>query len=106
MSGSIAHWHGVLRKDIFQTLYDTWEKDRSENQEQANRQVLLDEYGRFNVWAGNIGAHQAGRVSLDFRLREAVHIKDQVVSLLTHLSEAIDDGGFLHRRPCISCNWH
>ena len=32
--------------------------------DQAVTQRLLDEFGRFRVWAGNAGAHRTGRVSL------------------------------------------
>src|SRR4051794_39618294 len=47
--------------------------------------ALQDEYGRLRVWAGNIGAHQSGRASLDYRLRDASHIKDQIIRLLDDL---------------------
>lgn len=32
-----------------------------------------DELGRLRVWAANIGAHQTGQSSLDYRLRNASH---------------------------------
>jgi hypothetical protein len=32
-----------------------------------------DELGRLRVWAANIGAHQSGQSSLDYRLRDASH---------------------------------
>ena len=48
-----------------------------------------DELGRLRVWAANIGAHQTGQSSLDFRLRDASHIKDQVLSLLADLLEVV-----------------
>ena len=38
---------------------------------------------------------QQGRVSLDFRLREAGEIKDHVVRTLIHLSTALRDGSRL-----------
>ncbi|RPB29195.1 hypothetical protein L211DRAFT_882026, partial [Terfezia boudieri ATCC MYA-4762] len=46
---------------------------------------VTEELGRFRVWAGNTGAHRTGRVSLDYRLREASHIHAQVIKLLTDL---------------------
>ncbi|KAF2126814.1 hypothetical protein P153DRAFT_70755 [Dothidotthia symphoricarpi CBS 119687] len=56
--------------------------------------VVNDEVGRFRLWCGNIGAHRSGRSSLDHRLREASHIRDQVLELLrdliTVLQEATD----------------
>ena len=48
-----------------------------------------DELGRLRIWAANIGAHQIGQSSLDFRLRDASHIKDQILSLLADLLEVL-----------------
>ncbi|EGU86053.1 hypothetical protein FOXB_03457 [Fusarium oxysporum f. sp. conglutinans Fo5176] len=52
---------------------------------------MADQQTRFNVWAGNIGAHRTGLSSLDYRLRDSSHIKDQVLSLLKDLIELIQD---------------
>lgn len=53
-----------------------------------------DELGRFRIWAGNIGALQDEhkQSSLNFRLREAPRVADQVVELLQDLSESLDEG--------------
>jgi hypothetical protein len=59
---------------------------------EAARQKLLDEFARFKLWTGNIGAHRKGRSSLDWRLRDASHLRDLVVSLLTDLKSALHDG--------------
>jgi hypothetical protein len=53
---------------------------------------VKDELGRFKVWVGNIGAHRTGRSSLDHRLRDASHIRKQVVRLLEDLAESLLDG--------------
>lgn len=53
---------------------------------------VIDELGRFRVWAGNIGAHRKGLSSLDYRLRDASHIKSKVQSLLCNLDDAIQRG--------------
>lgn len=50
-----------------------------------------DELGRLRVWAANIGAHQTGRSSLDYRLRDASNIRDQIIRLLKGLRRAFDD---------------
>lgn len=50
-----------------------------------------DELGRLRVWAANIGAHQVGQSSLDYRLRDASHIKDQTVKLLERMRQLLDD---------------
>jgi len=43
---------------------------------------LRDEFGRFRVWSGNVGSHKKGRCSLDYKLREASHIRERVIELL------------------------
>ncbi|KAJ5781314.1 hypothetical protein N7457_006474 [Penicillium paradoxum] len=50
-----------------------------------------DELGRLRVWAANIGAHQTGNLSLDYRLRDASHIKDQTLRVLKRLKRTLDD---------------
>ena len=35
-----------------------------------------DELGRLRMWAANIGAHQTGQSSLDFRLRDSSYIRE------------------------------
>jgi len=50
-----------------------------------------DESTRFNIWAGNLGAHQSGGASLDYRLREAPHLHQQVAYLLEDLTQSLDD---------------
>ena len=54
-------------------------------------QLWWDELGRLRLWASNIGAHQRGRSSLDFRLRDASNIRDQIHRLLNSLCEAVRD---------------
>ncbi|KAF2122661.1 hypothetical protein BDV96DRAFT_481253, partial [Lophiotrema nucula] len=50
---------------------------------------LSDEIGRFRLWCGNIAAHRVGRSSLDYRLREASHIKERVLELLYNLQRVV-----------------
>lgn len=56
---------------------------------QMDEDGFLDELGRLRVWAANIGAHRTGRISLDFRLRDAPHIRTQIQGLLYDLEENI-----------------
>ncbi|KAL8648704.1 MAG: hypothetical protein Q9226_005888 [Calogaya cf. arnoldii] len=51
----------------------------------------VDELGRLRIWAGNVGAHQSGLSSLEFRLRDASHIRDEVTDLLTNLERLLDE---------------
>ncbi|KAF3015046.1 hypothetical protein E8E14_010428 [Neopestalotiopsis sp. 37M] len=46
---------------------------------------------RFKVWSGNIGAHQRGKSSLDYRLRDASHLSTQVKTLLQDLKHALNN---------------
>lgn len=50
---------------------------------------IADELGRFRIWAGSMGAHRRGRSSLDYRLRDASHIKKQTQTLLTDLDDLV-----------------
>jgi hypothetical protein len=54
------------------------------------------EHSRFKVWAGNIGAHHRGRRSLEYRLRDASNINDQVLELLREIREELLMGLFLN----------
>jgi uncharacterized C2H2 Zn-finger protein len=48
--------------------------------------TVQDAFGRFRLWVGNIGAHRRGRASLDYKLREASHIRSRVIELLQSLT--------------------
>ena len=56
--------------------------------------AILDELGRFRLWANNIGAFLRidYRNSLDFRLREASKIRSRIVEFLGDLAEALENG--------------
>lgn len=59
-----------------------------------------DELGRLRVWAANIGAHQTGQSSLDHRLRDASHIKEQTLRVLQRLQRTTEDmNDILHHSP-------
>ncbi|KAF1951152.1 hypothetical protein CC80DRAFT_425360, partial [Byssothecium circinans] len=51
--------------------------------------AISDELGRFRLWCGNVGAHKRGRSSLDYKLREASHIRDRVTNLLENLENIL-----------------
>ncbi|KAI4231420.1 MAG: hypothetical protein L6R40_007742 [Gallowayella cf. fulva] len=50
-----------------------------------------DERGRLRMWAANIGAHQTGQFSLDFRLRDSSLLQQQVMRLLENLARQLDE---------------
>ncbi|KAI1270285.1 hypothetical protein F5Y18DRAFT_9217 [Xylariaceae sp. FL1019] len=57
----------------------------------AVRRRFQDEFARFKLWSGNIGAHRKGHSSLDWRLRDASNMKDLVTNLLVDLNQTLHD---------------
>lgn len=57
---------------------------------------VQDQFGRFNVWAGNIGALQPLQIksSLENRLRDASRTRQQVLDLLGDLQGSLEEGNF------------
>ncbi|KAJ5797591.1 uncharacterized protein N7503_006887 [Penicillium pulvis] len=53
--------------------------------------LWADELGRLRVWAANIGAHQTGQSSLDFRLRDSSSARRTLMRVLERLQRAIED---------------
>lgn len=70
---SIAQRH----RDCHLSFQELCEAARSSEQ---CHHTLLDEFDKYCLWAGNVGATHSGadRLSLDYRLREASFYKDQV----------------------------
>lgn len=60
-------------------------------QSEVPHELWQDELGRLRVWAADIGAHQVGQSSLDYRLRDASNIRDQTIRLLETLQRAFED---------------
>ena len=58
-----------------------------------SRPRVLDQYERFRIWAGNIGARQdyTVKTSLDWRVREAPNIQHQIGELLEDLRSAVEE---------------
>ncbi|KAL4899992.1 hypothetical protein BDW74DRAFT_183131 [Aspergillus multicolor] len=54
-------------------------------------QAWKDELGRLRVWAANIGAHQKGQSSLDYRLRDSSHIRLQTIKVLEATKTLLED---------------
>ncbi|KAE9982670.1 hypothetical protein BLS_005593 [Venturia inaequalis] len=64
------------------------------DREQVISPHIIDEFGRFKMWSGNIGAHHSGHSSLDYHLRDASHIQRRVLELLEDLdTEAPSEHG-------------
>ena len=71
--------------DAFHHLCDDLGSSSVKYTHQIKLPAMKDEHARFKVWAGNIGAHRSGRVSLDHRPREATRTRKRVVNLLDDL---------------------
>ncbi|KAJ4244352.1 hypothetical protein NW762_014479 [Fusarium torreyae] len=52
---------------------------------------MREEEARFKIWSGNIGAHNSGRRSLQYRLRDASHLQKQIIVLLEDLIQLLED---------------
>ncbi|KAL6915506.1 hypothetical protein FSST1_007001 [Fusarium sambucinum] len=61
--------------------------------DQARASQAVSCQARLKLWAGNMGAHrQGGSRSLEYRLRDASHIRSHVVSLLQYLVTSLQQG--------------
>ncbi|KAM0418718.1 hypothetical protein ACHAPT_012316 [Fusarium lateritium] len=76
--GLFSNALGVAERNVFDTPAS------------FNRKLLVEQT-RFKVWSGNIGAHRVGMSSLDHRLRDSSHIRNQVLSLLQDTSGLLQD---------------
>lgn len=90
MESSIQYWYDLCYQ-LFASLRGPLD-DAPQYQAELSTETLLDLSGRFNIWAGNIGAGGQGRASLDYRLREASEIKDHIVTSLRYTHEALLNG--------------
>lgn len=50
-----------------------------------------DELGRLRVWSGNVGAHKTSLSSLDYRLRDSSHIRNEIMKLLLRMFDLFQD---------------
>jgi hypothetical protein len=83
--------------ELFERLNElTLQPDEQQNDNIPTSEAV-DGLGRFKIWAGNIGAFQRfeSKSSLDYRLRDALKIAVQIVSLLDDLAESLEDGTYL-----------
>lgn len=75
----------------FNQLQERVEQPEYNHEEEVPPASWGDKLGRLRVWAANIGAHQTGQSSLDFRLRDASHISKQIAKLLQDLEQSLSD---------------
>ena len=76
---------------LFNNLIRRLEQAGCKHHEDVPTGLWTEELGRLRVWAANVGAHQIGQSSLDFRLRDASRISEEVVKLLHDLSGVLKE---------------
>ena len=79
---------------FFEDLVENLRQPDHQQAHDLSEVEATDAFGRFKIWAGNIGAFQQIEVksSLDFRLRETPKISTQIVEILDELAESLEDG--------------
>ena len=90
MAVSIKSSFDACRKAFHEFIEDLQDID-GEQPESLHLKAWQDELGRLCMWAANIGAHQTGQSSLDFRLRDSSHIRQQIIKLLTQIPQRLQD---------------
>ncbi|EKJ76392.1 hypothetical protein FPSE_03391 [Fusarium pseudograminearum CS3096] len=89
--------HVAKTFESFQDLENALAKTTSSDEpsQGATLKSLLttveNDFTRFKMWAGNQAAHQSGPSCLDYRLREAPHLQQQVLYLLKDICESLQD---------------
>lgn len=73
----------------FANMFDCLVDSDGEFSSQISISAIQDELGRFRVWAGNVGAHRTGRVSLDHKLRESPQVHGMVTALMKDLDDSL-----------------
>jgi hypothetical protein len=77
----------------FNSLLECLHLQRSNGSNRKRMEDIQYQYDRFMMWAGNIGAHKQGQSSLEYRLRDASHMREAVVQMLTRLVKVLIDCG-------------
>jgi hypothetical protein len=75
----------------FQTLVKALVTCDARWKEQLDRDNLEDEFGRFRVWSGNLGALQKGHSSLDYRLRDSPLLSGNALKFLEELTNNLNE---------------
>lgn len=76
----------------FQSLINALKQPARDFQDQIVPSDINDEFDKYTIWAGNVGAAHSGNryeISLDYRLREASFLKNQILKLLSTLEERV-----------------
>ncbi|KAH6622381.1 hypothetical protein C7974DRAFT_398175 [Boeremia exigua] len=75
----------------FQSLANALVTSDGQWKEQIDHDALTDEFGRFRVWSGNLGALQKGHSSLDYRLRDSPLLSGNALKFLGELNHNLGE---------------
>ena len=78
----------IIGFDIVQ-LFHAFENAVIEDFQGFDKDDLVEQHQRFDLWAINIGLHQRGHASLDYRFRDASNIYQYCLNLLEDLRETL-----------------
>ncbi|KAI0115595.1 hypothetical protein GGR51DRAFT_546367 [Nemania sp. FL0031] len=82
MGQPLLHELGLAIAEDFDKLLEV-----ERNNEWLKAQDITSEAERFQLWAQNLGLFQQGHASLDYRVRDAVLVRDRLAELLRELAE-------------------
>jgi hypothetical protein len=83
----------------FDTLTRSLRTSSDELKKQMMPMAIENESARFKIWAGNLGALQRGRSSLDARLRDSVVLRAAILKFLGQLQDSLSKST-LRRTSC------
>jgi hypothetical protein len=89
----------ALCASCFDTLTRSLRTSSDEVKKQIMPMAIENEYARFKIWAGNLGALERGRSSLDARLRDSVVLRAAVLKFLGQLQDSLSKST-LRRTSC------
>jgi hypothetical protein len=71
----------------FKTLLESFQSENLNTEtKHMTVEVVENEFARFKIWTGSLGASQRGSSSLDVRLRDSVVLRNAILRLLKRLA--------------------
>lgn len=73
----------------FEKLKQSLQTSNNDYKKQMSASAIENEYARYRIWTGNLGALQRGRSSLDTRLRDSIILRAAVLKFLYQLRDGL-----------------
>ncbi|KAI0153069.1 hypothetical protein GGR57DRAFT_154927 [Xylariaceae sp. FL1272] len=85
--------HEPLLRDLGSRVTDAFDRALSVDivPERLSRFALHSEAERFQLWAHNLGLHQDGHASLDYRVRDSEFVRDRLVEFIEELAGHVEN---------------